>query len=153
MLSGEGLEGESFQRVLVEWLDKRNASRRCLVVYQIESLLSAAGAVLNGFRERLGRLRAVVVVIRENRHRDFVAACPDVMDWVGHNVGRAEDLGPPFTLRDVNTAIRALEKRFRMTSAEFREKWIRGELEPSDDLSVWGQLLGLRTTLESKAKR
>jgi len=153
MLSGEGLDGESLQREILKTLSKRNAPRKCLLIHQIESLLSAATTVLNGFRERLGGLRAVVVVIRENRHCDFVAACPDLMDWVGHNVGRAEDLGPPFTLRDVKAAIRALEKRFRMTSAEFREKWTRGELESSDDLSVWGQLIGLRVTLESAAKR
>jgi hypothetical protein len=151
-LSGEGMDRESFQRELVKMLGRRNGCRRCLLVCQIESLLSAAGTVLNGFRERLGGLRALIIVIRQNRRCDFVAACPDLMDWVGHNIGRTEDLGPPFTLANVVDSIRILEHRHGMRSGEFQKKWKSGVLDSRDEYSLWAELIALRASLREGGK-
>ncbi len=92
------LDSAAFEEKLLKRLSKKNAAECCLLIYQIEPLATAAGRILNGYRKRLASFRAVVVVIRDNRQRDLLIACPDLMDWVGTNVVRAEDLGPPITL-------------------------------------------------------
>lgn len=97
------LDSASFGEKLVGRLDRRNARKCCLLVYQIEPLAVAAAGILNGYRERLAAFRAVVLVIRENRRRDFLSACADLMDWVGTCVVRAEEVGPPITLREDST--------------------------------------------------
>ncbi len=94
------LDSRSFGENLLRRFTKKDAAKRCLLVYRIEPLAPAAAEILNGYRERLAAFRAVVVVIRGNRRRDFLAACPDLMDWVGTCATRAEDVGPPITLRE-----------------------------------------------------
>lgn len=94
------LDSASFEEKLLARLRRKNTAKCCLLVYQIEPLTSAAANILNGYRERLASFRAVIVVIRDNRRRDFLTACPDLMDWVGTCVVRAEDVGPPITLRE-----------------------------------------------------
>ncbi len=94
------LDSAAFEKKLRKRLSEKNAAECCLLIYQIEPLANAAGKILNGYREWLASFRAVIVVIRDNRQRDLLMACPDLMDWVGTNVVRAEDLGPPITLPD-----------------------------------------------------
>jgi len=94
------LDSASFEKKLLARLRRKNIGKCCLLVYQIEPLARAAAGILNGYRERLASFRAVVLVIRDNRRRDFLIACPDLMDWVGTCVARAEDLGPPIVLRE-----------------------------------------------------
>jgi hypothetical protein len=146
-LAGGSLDSESFERELLRALAMRHPSRRCLLVDQIEPLAPAAGAVLNGYREKLAALRAAVLMIRDDRYRDFAMACPDLMDWVGPNIARAEDLGPPFTLADIVASIRILEKRHGMRSAKFQQKWSGGKLEGNEEYSLWNELIAMQEGL------
>ena len=148
-LCSADLDSASFQEQLVARLNRRDASKRCLLVYRIEPLASAAARILNGFRERLASLKAVVLAVRENRKRDFVMECPDLMDWVGPGVVRAEDLGPPMTLRDVNAAIRHFERHFEITSRDFQEQWSQGQVDATDDHWLWNELLAIRAALKA----
>lgn len=147
-LCSDDLDSASFQEQLLARLNRRDASKRCLLVYRVEPLASAAATILNGFRERLASLKAVVVAIRDNRKRDFVLECPDLMDWVGPSVVRAEDLGPPMTLHEVNAAIREYEQRFGISSKELQTRWSQGQVEATDDYWLWNELLALRAALK-----
>ena len=151
-LPGTNLDSDGFQARLFQLINRKYRTQRCLLVHEIESLAPAAGAALNGNREGLAVFRAVIVVIRENHYRDFVIACPDLMDWVGTKVARAEDFQPPVTLARVSSAIKDLEKKSGMTSKEFQEKWASGELQSSDDFWFWSELLALRTRLSKGDK-
>lgn len=151
-LCGVSLDSASFQEELLGVLARRGSSKRCLLVYEIEPLVSAAGRILNGFRERLGALRVVIVTIRENRRRDFLTVCPDLMDWIGTNVARAEDLAPPLTLREIDAAIRRFETKFQMSTEQFRAKWAEGQVEPSDDAWLWNELVALREDVSRAEK-
>ena len=146
-LSGANLDSDGFQARLFQLINRKCRTQRCLLVHEIESLAPAAAAALNGNRERLAVFCAVIVVIRENHYRDFVIACPDLMDWVGTRVARAEDFRPPLTLARVTSAIKDLEKRSGMSSKQFRQKWASGELASTDDFWFWNELLALRARL------
>lgn len=141
------LDEASFEVKLITAFAGKSIAERCLLVYGIEPLTSAAARMLNGYRERLGSFLAVVIVIREDRRRDFILDCPDLMDWIGANEARAEALGPPLTLRDVDASILGLEKRFHMTTEEFCAKRDRGELGSSDDYWFWSELLAVRSSI------
>ena len=147
-LVGADLDSAGFQAKLTASMARRDAQKRCLLVYQIEPLVSAAGEILNGYRERLGRFRAVVVAIRENRKRDFLRVCPDLMDWVGTNVVRVEDLAPALTVQKVNALIKEYEHRFAMTSDRFQEMWNRGEVESQGDQWFWNELIAIRSSIK-----
>lgn len=151
-LSGADLDSVSFPQELLKCLGRGQAGKRCLLVYRIEPLAPAAARILNGLRERLASLQAVIVAIRENRKRDLVTECPDLMDWVGTSVVRAEDLGPPFTLRDVNAAIRRFEDRFGLPSKQFQAKWSQGRIDATDDHWMWNELLAIRAALKTSAQ-
>lgn len=151
-LCSADLDSVSFQEQLVVRLNRRDASKRCLLLYRVEPLASAAATILNGFRERLGSLKAVVIAIRENRKRDFVVACPDLMDWVGPTVVRAEDLGPPMTPHEINAAIGEYERRFGISSKEFQTRWCQGQVEAGDDYWLWNELLALQAALKTAGK-
>lgn len=152
-LPGTNLDSNGFQARLFRLMNRRNVRQRCLLVHEIESLAPGAAAALNGNRERLAAFRAVIVIIRENHYRDFILACPDLMDWVGTKVARAEDFQPPLTLARINSAIKDLEKRSKMRTEEFREKWGRGDLPSSDDYWFWNELLALRARLGKGIER
>jgi len=146
-LPGTNLDGDGFQARLFQLINRKYRTQHCLLVHEIETLAPAAAAALNGSRERLAVFRAMIVVIRENHYRDFVMACPDLMDWVGTRVARAEDFQPPLTLARVRSAIKDLEKRSGMSSKAFREKWASGELASTDEFWFWNELLALRARL------
>src|SRR5260370_21919672 len=97
-LIGAELDSEAFSRKLLDSLTKKNSSRLCLFIHEIEPLATAASKILNGFRERFAAIRALVIFIREDRRRDLLLGCPDLIDCVGLNVARAEELGLPFTI-------------------------------------------------------
>lgn len=143
-LSAAELDSASFPERLLRCLERRDGSRRCLLVYRIEPLAPAAARILNGFRERLASQRAVVVVIRENRKRDFVTDSPDLMDWVGTSAARAEDLGPAISLREIKASIKELERRHGMSSERFLKESTQGRLESSEDYWLWNELIAMR---------
>jgi hypothetical protein len=146
-LSGANLDSKGFQAQLFRLVQREYQTPPCLLVHEIETLAPSAAAALNGSREGLAVFQGVVVAIRENHYREFIMACPDLMDWVGPNVARAEDFQPPLTLARVRSAIRDLEKRSGMTSREFGEKWASGDLRSSDDFWFWNELIALRERL------
>jgi hypothetical protein len=95
VLDAENLDSRGFEEAICAVLDSDSASSTCLTIKNIEPLTSLAVEIMNGLRERLINLRALIILIRANRKRDLLLSCPDLMDWVGPNLFRAEDLGPP----------------------------------------------------------
>lgn len=144
-------DSAAFDEAVRRTLAKRDAARRCVLLSGMEPLASSAGRILNGYRERFSEFRALIVLLRANGKRDFMLECPDLMDWVGTRVARAEDLLPPLAKRDIRTALRTLEKKRGMTSADFLEKWRAGELPTSDELSYWAELIAIRDSLIKSA--
>jgi hypothetical protein len=153
LLGGENLNSDEFEEALHERLQRHNAGATVLVLYDLESLLDAAGRVLNGFRERMRSFRAVILVVRENRRADLFAACPDFVDWLGIAVHRAEALSPPFTLSDVRRAIRAFERKHGMSNQVFSRQWEDGKVTNMDDGWMWNELLALYRNMKTTAKR
>lgn len=151
-LNGADLDSASFEERISTALGRRDVSTCALLVYGIEPLTTASAGILNGYREKLARFRATIVMIRENRRRDFVVACPDLMDWMGTLVARAEDLAPPLTLREVNAAVKRIERQFGMSTKEFLTKWHSGEVERNDDHWFWNELIAIRHEMKSAAK-
>ena len=147
-LEGTDLDSTSFEEKMARSLGRRDTGKRVFLIYRIEPFASAAAKILNGYRERLTCLRVVILVIRENRRRDFVLACPDLMDWVGTLVARAEDLAPALTLRQVNTSIKRLERQFGMSTKDFQAKWRAGEIKRSDEHWFWNELIAIRDRMK-----
>jgi len=146
-IAGAELDSATFAEVLAAELTEPNAANRVLLIREIETLATKAGRILNGFRERLAFVRATVVVMREDRSRDFRSASPDWMDWVGTFVIRAEDVAPPLTLDDVDAAVGRLEVRHGMDSQTFICQWREGALQPTHDSWLWSELLAIRQSL------
>lgn len=143
---GTSLNSQSFLETFLAALEKTDAHKTCLVLYEMEPLLSAAGRILNGYREKLASFRAVIIANRQNRQRDLLIECPDLMDWIGLTISHAEDLSPPFTLLEVNEAIKNLEKHYQMKSAKFVEKYLSGD--KVKDAWLWMELIYIRLELE-----
>jgi len=123
--------------------------RICLLIYEIEPLAGTVGRILNGYRERLASLRGIIVAVRANRQRDFFLECPDLLDWVGPMIGRAEDLGPPITLRGVRKAIRRFEESHGISSETFVERRMSPESHNLPDAWEWEELLAIKSDLEN----
>lgn len=147
-IDASGSDSASLDETMAGTLGKRDGPRRCVLLSGIEPLASAAGRVLNGYRERFAEVRALVVLLRADAKRDFMLECPDLMDWVGTRVARAEDLLPPLTKREIGEALRAMEKKRGMTSADFTKKWRAGEVPPSDESWFWAELIAVRDSLK-----
>jgi hypothetical protein len=152
LLNGEDLNSDQFAEVLHERLQGRSAGATVLVLYNLETLLDAAGRVLNGFREQMRCFQAVILVIRENRRVDLFAACPDFVDWFGTTPYRAETLSRPFVLSDVQRAIRSFEKKHGMSSKDFAPKWEDGHASHIDNGWMWNELLALYRDMKARAK-
>ena len=148
-IDGAELDSGLFEEKMSAILNRRDADERALLIYRIEPLTSAAGRILNGYRERLAGLRTAIVLIRENRRRDFVVTCPDLMDWIGTLVARAEDLAPPLTLREVNAAVKRIERQFGLSTKDFQTKWRSGEVERNEDHWFWNELIAIRDEMKS----
>ncbi len=151
-LDGADLDSASFEERISIALGRRDASKCALLIHGIEPLTTASAEILNGYRERLASFRATIVMIRENRRRDFVVACPDLMDWIGTLVARAEDLAPPLTLREVNAAVKRIERQFGMSTKDFQTKWHGGEVERTEDHWFWNELIAIRDEMKSATK-
>jgi hypothetical protein len=149
LLNGENMSSEQFEDALQERLQQRNTDATILVLCNLETLLEAAGRVLNGVREQMRRFRAVILVVRENRRADLLAACPDFVDWFGITTYRAEALARPFTSSDVQRAIRSYEKKHSMSSRDFAGEWEAGRVTNMDDGWMWNELLALYRDLTS----
>jgi hypothetical protein len=117
------------------------------VISEIEPLASTVGRVLNGYREWLRSLRGLVLCVRENRLRDVSLEAPDLLDWIGPLMGRAEDLGPPLSLSGIKNAIRKLEERHGMSSREFASRSSQ-EGQELPDAWQWRELLSVKSDLE-----
>jgi len=147
-ISGAEHDSRSFAEELVQVLDGPDCESTCLLVRDIEPLAVLAGEVLNGFRERIAVLQALVLLIREDKSHDFANACPDLMDWVGPMVVRARDFGRPFTVEDVKAKIAAFEERNAKTSQAFMEDWTQGKAEAIENAWFWAELLALKADME-----
>jgi len=152
LLNGENLNSDQFAEALHERLQQKSAGATVLVLYNLETLLDAAGRVLNGFREQMRCFRAVILVIRENRRADLFTACPDFVDWFGITVYRAESLSRPFTSSDIQRAIRSFEKKHGMSSKDFAREWEDGHVTDIDDGWMWNELLALYRDMKARAR-
>jgi hypothetical protein len=139
-----------FAHAFVVAIEHPDASRICFVFYGVEALAIAAGRILNGFRERITHARAVVVVIREDRKRDFMLQAPDLMDWIGTMVTRAEDMEKPFTNEEINTIISRFEQRYELSTKAFRKKWDLGKAIDIPDAWLWRELILMKEELEKQ---
>jgi hypothetical protein len=147
-LCGTDLDGKAFLEKLIQVIDRKNAARTCLLIYRIEELLGGAACVLNGNRERLGALRACVLAVRRDRIRDLSVAAPDLLDWIGLTIARAEDVGPPLTLRMVKASIKAYEDHYGIKSPEFLERWRRRDVANIADAWLWKESLRIKEELK-----
>jgi len=152
LLNGENMGSEQFEDALQEQLQQRNADATVLVLCSLEALLEAAGRVLNGVREQMRRFRAVILLVRENRRAELLAACPDFMDWFGIDTYRAEALARPFTSADVKRAIGSYEEKHGMGSNDFARKWEAGLVTAMDDGWMWNELLALYRDMTTAEK-
>jgi len=126
----------------------RKISTTCLVLYGLEPLVSSAAKILNGFRERLANAKCVIIAIRENRQRDFIIDCPDLMDWIGLQVARAEDLSVPFTASDVRKLLKEFEIRYGKSSEQFLKEMQAEKSGDPIDGWFWRELLHVEEDLE-----
>ena len=127
----------------MHFLSGNDLGRTSLLVYGVEELLTAAGTLLNGFRERLGYLRATVIAVRENRRRDFLMACPDLVDWIGPRIARVEDFVGPLTAPQIRRAIRNLANKYGISSEAFlRDHGAAGGVSKADAW-LWAELLAI----------
>lgn len=147
------LDSETFAMTLISSFRKRDASRRLLLLYEIEPLVGAVGRVLNGFRERLSLFRAVIVAVREDRRRDLLIECPDLIDWIGLSVARAEDFGPAFTLRDIRASVKEFEQRYGISSKAFMEQWDTGHADTIGESWLWKELIAIQRELEAQSRK
>src|SRR6266478_2488125 len=67
---GGELDSPGFESRLREVLSSKHARKTFLLVDQIEPLVSAAGRVMNGYREEIATVLALVVAIRRDRQRE-----------------------------------------------------------------------------------
>lgn len=141
------MDRKEFSERLLKSFQRRDSAAVCLLIYEIESLAASVGKILNGYRERLSSLRATVLAIRENRQRDLFIECPDLLDWVGPMVGRAEDLGSPLSLETVRKAISRFEKTHGMTSTRFQKAFAAGDIAGLSDAWEWNELLAIESDL------
>ncbi len=92
-ISGEGLSHTELPSVVVEEIAKTDPKVTILVLTGIESMLPQGAIVLNGLREKLVDCRAVLILLRKDRLRDFQLHAPDLMSLVGTFFLRAEAIG------------------------------------------------------------
>lgn len=147
-ISAEQLNGDSFSQKLLEALEHPEAGKTCLLVTEIEPMTTIAAQRLNGYREHLASCKAVVITIRNNRRRDFIMHGPDLMGWVDPSlVGRVEELGPPFTIEDVEHSLNVFEKRYQLSSDEFHRQYLLGQVNHIAEAWFWEELLSIRQNL------
>jgi hypothetical protein len=128
-----------------------NSANTCLFLYGIDGFPATAAAILNGFRERLGKLRAFLVGLREDRKAAFFSEAPDLVHWVGPYSCRAEDLAFTVGNKEIRAAIKHLEQQYGMTSKAFADS---GHRESTiADAWLWSELLEIQRTCSGEAKK
>jgi hypothetical protein len=145
----EGQNGDWVRAQLMEQIQADDVDRKWLFISRIEEVLPTAARVLNGAREQLGRLRAVVVFVRENRRREFQQACPDLMDWVGLRICLAYQLSPRRGLKDLDESLSRLESQYGFQSHSFVKDPTVVLSKSPHDAWLWKELLALRSELSS----
>ena len=133
----------------MERIQAADAGRTWLFISKIEEVLGTAARVLNGAREQLGRLRGVVVFVRENRRGEFQKLCPDLMDWVGLRICYADQLSPRRGLTDINESLSRLETRYSLPSTSFTADPTVVRSASPHDAWLWNELLTIRSELSA----
>jgi hypothetical protein len=149
VIDAEGHDGDWVRTQLMERIQATDADRTWLFIFRIEEVLGTAARVLNGAREQLGRLRGVVVFVRENRRAEFQTSCPDLMDWVGLRICLAYQLGPRRGLEDVNEALSRLERQYNSPSSSFKADPTNVRSKSPHDAWLWNELLTIQSELSA----
>jgi hypothetical protein len=145
----EGRDGDWVRTQLMERIQATDADRTWLFISRIEEVLPAAARVLNGVREQLGRLRGVVVFVREDRRGEFQQLCPDLMDWVGLRICLAHQLSPRLGLKDINESLNRLKAQYNLPSSSFlADPSIVISTSPHDAW-LWNELLTVQSELSA----
>jgi hypothetical protein len=147
MVHAEGQDGDWIRTQLMEQIQAADADRRWLFISRIEEVLPTAAKVLNGAREQLGRLRGVVVFVRENRRGEFQKLCPDLMDWVGLRICLADRFGRRLGLSDINESLRRLEAQYGLPSSSFVADPAIVRSKSPHDAWLWNELLTIQSDL------
>ena len=147
MVDAEGHDGDWFRTQLMERIQAADADRTWLFLSRIEEVLPAAARVLNGAREQLGRLAAVVVFVRENRRGEFQRSCPDLMDWVGLRICLAYQLSPRLGLKDIKESLGRLEAQYGLPSSSFMADPTVVLSRSPQDAWLWKELLTIQSEL------
>ena len=148
-IHAEGHDGDWFRARLMERIQAADADHTWLFISKIEEVLGAAARVLNGAREQLGRLRGVVVFVRENRRGEFQKTCPDLMDWVGLRICLAHQLSPRLGLKDIAESLKRLETRYDLPSGSFAADPTIVRSKSPHDAWLWTELLTIQSELSA----
>ncbi len=148
-IHAEGHDGDWFRTQLMERIQATDADRTWLFISKIEEVLGTAARVLNGAREQLGRLRGVVVFVRENRRGEFQRTCPDLMDWVGLRICLAHQLSPRLGLKDINESLSRLEEQYELPSRSFSADPSIVRSKSPHDAWLWNELLAIQSELSA----
>lgn len=147
-ISAGQLDSHSFSQQLLIALSNPEASKTCVLVTAIEPMTTIAAQILNGYRERLASCKAMVIIIRNNWRRDFIMHGPDLVDWVDPSLmGRVEELGPPFTIEDVEHSLKVFEERYQLSSEEFYQQYVLGQVNHIAEAWFWVELLRIHQDL------
>jgi hypothetical protein len=148
-IHAEGHDGDWFRAQLMERVQAADSDRTWLFIFKIEEVLGTAARVLNGSREQLGRLRGVVVFVRENRRAEFQKTCPDLMDWVGLRICLAHQLSPRLGLKDIAESLKRLEGRYDLPSSSFLANPSIVLTKSPHDAWLWNELLAIQSELSA----
>jgi hypothetical protein len=149
MVRAEGHDGDWVRTQLMERIQATDADRTWLFISKIEDVLGTAARVLNGVREQLGRLRGVVVFVRENRRGEFQQLCPDLMDWVGLRICLAHQLRPRLGLKDIAESLNRLEAQYDLPSSSFMADPTIVLSTSPHDAWLWNELLTIQSDLSA----
>ena len=145
VVDAEGHDGDWIRSQLMQRIQATDAKGTWLFISRIEEVLPEAARVLNGAREQLGRLRGVVVFVRENRRGEFQQTCPDLMDWVGLRICYADQLSPRLSLKDINESLSRLEAQYDMKSNSFLADPTTVRSKSQHDEWLWKELLTIHS--------
>jgi hypothetical protein len=145
----EGHDSDWVRAQLMERIQAADAERTWLFIFRIEEVLGTAAKVLNGAREQLGRLRGVVVFVRENRRGEFQQLCPDLMDWVGLRICLAHQFTTRRGIEDINQSLNRLQTQYNLPSESFVADPTIVLAASPHDAWLWKELLAIRLDLSA----
>jgi hypothetical protein len=150
-IDASAMTSDRFAAELMKAVDAK-ATKRVLVIYDIEPLACYAASVLNSTRERLGFSRAVIVCLRANRLRDFASNAPDLMSWIGSNVAHLFDLQPCLAKGDVDAALRLLERRHHLKTKTFLMLDAKEASRRVKDAWIWRELVTIARAMTGRER-